>query len=88
MTTKQKAASLIVRLLLAAGLLWGAWHECGPFTWTILCLLAAANEFRILAAWLDRTDRELLDALHTLRATAAVMRRKHDLNKGAHDGRK
>lgn len=80
MTTKQHAASLIVRLVLSVGLLWGAWHECGPFTWTILCLLTAANEFRILAAWLDRTDRELLDALGILRKALAETR-----NKGAPD---
>lgn len=84
MTTKQKAASLIVRLLLAAGLLWGAWYECGPFTWLILCLLTAGLEFRILAAWLDRKNNELDDTLGVLRKHLTELRRIQ--KKGVPDG--
>lgn len=72
MTTKQHADSLIVRLVLIVGLLWGAWHECGPFTWTILCLLTVALEFRILA----NKNNELDDAKDVLRQTLTELRRK------------
>lgn len=78
MTTKQKAASLIVRLVLEVGLLWGAWYECGPFTWTILCLVTAGLELRILHGWLDRKNNELAAAAGITRQTLLELRRRAD----------
>ena len=86
MTIKQNAVSLIIRVLLSAGLLWGAWYECGPFTWTILCLLTASIEFRILAAWLERKNNELDSATKALGETLLELRKKNDLIKGANNG--